>query len=247
MSDKSMANRNRISRIGAGIVALLFAVPSLAQQPQTAANPTANPAPNSSPWPQGVTPPHVTAPYPCHFPRAAFDDNPTMPATVAFTVTVQGKVINPTIARSSGSANMDEAARECITQWAYAPALRDGVPVEMPWSTEISLTRVSRSGAYQLPNYSPPGTNVEMMPVEKYRATVSSINGCDYWHRNAPHGALVAFDVEPDGSVKNATLAATSGDTAVDNDAVTCVSRRIYKPATRNGEPVEVHLKTVVY
>jgi protein TonB len=58
---------------------------------------------------------------------------------------------------------------------------------------------------------------------------------------------LVAFDVEPDGSVKNASVAGSSGDAATDRDAVDCISRRVYKPATRDGEPVEFRLTAELF
>jgi TonB family protein len=170
-----------------------------------------------------------------------------MPAIVKFTVTAKGQVTNPSIVRSSGGDHVDEAALECIRQWVYAPALRDGNPVDQPWATEIGLTITTRSGLRHPSPDAPPGTKFVMMPVEQYRATVSSMVGCEYWHRTARRGALIAFDVEPDGSVKNASVAETSGDPAEDKDAIECISRRVYKPGTRDGEPVEVRLTASLY
>lgn len=51
----------------------------------------------------------------------------------------------------------------------------------------------------------------------------------------------------PDGSVKNASVEATSGDAAEHRDALDCVLRRAYKPATRNGEPVEIRLTAALF
>jgi TonB family protein len=248
-----MSDWNGLSHFGAAITVLLLVTTSaVAQQPQTEAAPSGVPAPDSvehylPSLPPSIVPPRIMAPHPCTFPHSALYDHPTMPAIVTFTVTANGQVTNPSIARSSGSSHVDEGARECITKWVYAPALRDGIAVDQTWATEISLTITTRSGLPQPPPDAPQGSKFIMMPVEKYRATVSGIAGCQLWHPNAARGALIAFDVEADGSVKNASVAETSGDPAIDKDAVDCVSQRVYKPATRDGEPIEIRLTAALY
>jgi len=226
---------------------LLFITTALAQQP---AAPTGSPDTGSyqsylPSLPPSVVPPRIVAPHPCSFPHSAIYDHPTAPAIVTFTVTTRGQVTNATIARSSGSGRVDEAARECVLQWVYAPALRDDAPIDQPWATEISLTIGTRDQTPQLPADAPQGTKFVIMPVRKYRATI--VGGCEQWHRDAPRGVLVAFDVEPDGSVKNATVAESSGDPATDKDAIDCVSQRTYKPATRDGKPVEIRLTASLF
>jgi protein TonB len=52
--------------------------------------------------------------------------------------------------------------------------------------------------------------------------------------------------VAEDGSVKDATVAESSGDPDLDRAAVNCVSSWRYYPAKENGNPIEFDLKTVV-
>jgi len=229
---------------------LVFTGPVPAQQSQPAAPPSAPPATGSfqsylPALPPSVVPPRIVAPHPCNFPHTALYDHPTGPAVVKFTVTAKGEVTNPSIAQSSGSGRVDEAAHACVSEWVYAPALRDGVPVDQDWATEISLTITTRNAQPALPPDAPQGTKLVIMPVRKYRATI--VGGCEQWHRDSPRGVLVAFDVEPDGSVKNAAVAESSGNPAVDKDAVDCVSQRTYKPTTRDGEPVEIRLTSELF
>ena len=195
--------------------------------------------------PPSVVPPRLAAPSPCRFPRAAYFEHPTRPTVVTFTVTSQGRVANAAVAQSSGSSVVDDAVRDCISAFIYAPAMRDGAPTDISWAWEYSLTvSKGRVPTPAPPPDAPPGTKFVMLPVQKYR---SSIGDCERWHGSAPHGVLVAFDVETDGSVKNASVAGSSGDAATDKDAVECVSRRSYKPATRDGEPVEFRLTALLY
>jgi TonB family protein len=234
---------------------LLFAAPASAQPVQPAA-PPAGPPPSVPPagtppstsmenfvpaLPPSVVPPRIEAPYPCRFSHSAVYEHPTGPTIVTFTVTAQGRVTNTSIAQSSGSGVVDEGVRNCVSSFIYAPAIRDGQPVDVTWAYEYNLTITRSRVPPALPPDAPQGTKFVMMPVWK--------NGgdCDRWHRDAPRPALVAFDVEPDGSVKNASVAGSSGDAAIDKDAVDCVSRRIYKPATRDGEPVEFRLTSELF
>jgi TonB family protein len=98
-----------------------------------------------------------------------------------------------------------------------------------------------------LPTGLPQGTKLVMMPAEKPNVGISGVTGCEYWHSHSPHAVLVGFDVEPDGTVQNATVTESSGDPAIDKDAIECVSRRTYKPATRDGAPIEIRLAAQLY
>lgn len=242
---------------------LLLAVPALAQPMQQTPPPTSTPpvaatpppSPGGAPpalamdsflpaLPSSVVPPRIAAPYPCRFPHSVAYAHPTGPAVVTFTVTAQGRVTNASVAQSSGSGVVDEAVRDCVSGFIYAPAMRDGAPIDISWAYQYNLT-ITRS---RLPPAAPPdapvGTKFVMMPVQQYR---SSVGDCERWHGDAAHSVLVAFDVEPDGSVKNASVAGTGGDATIDRDAVDCVSKRAYKPATRDGKPVEIRLTAEMF
>ncbi len=52
---------------------------------------------------------------------------------LAFTVTETGTVQDIRIVQSSGDASEDERAKQCVAQFTFKPATRDGVPVAHPW------------------------------------------------------------------------------------------------------------------
>lgn len=59
--------------------------------------------------------------------------------TVVLSVTlgIDGRVSNVGIARSSGFASLDDAARSAVRQWRWAPTLRNGTPVMVQGVVEI--------------------------------------------------------------------------------------------------------------
>jgi protein TonB len=54
----------------------------------------------------------------------------------------------------------------------------------------------------------------------------------------------VSFTVGADGSVKDVSVAKSSGDTALDQIGVDCVTKWRFSPASRDGQPVEVRGST---
>lgn len=231
------------------VLLLLLAAPAPAQTAADSGAPETPPLQSFVPMlPPSVVPPRISAPYPCHWPHALAYEHPVRPTVMTFTVTAQGRVANPKVAQSSGSEPVDAAAVDCVSDWVYAPAMRDGAPVDVTWATEINLTVTTRMSprAPEPPSNWPTGTAMVMMPVRKF-SLGDGDTGCDAWHRDAARGVLVAFDVETDGSVKGATVAGSSGDAAEDKDALDCVARRTYKPGTRGGVPVEIRLTAELY
>lgn len=56
----------------------------------------------------------------------------------------------------------------------------------------------------------------------------------------------LAFHIMTDGSISNITVAKSSGHDRLDQAAVSCAQSWRYKPATQNGQPVEVPWQTNV-
>ncbi len=57
--------------------------------------------------------------------------------TLSFHVTTDGSVNNVTVAKSSGSQRLDDAAVSCASRWRYKPATVDGNPVEREWQAAV--------------------------------------------------------------------------------------------------------------
>jgi protein TonB len=59
---------------------------------------------------------------------------------MSFHVTADGSVTGATVAKSSGSQRLDDAAVSCVERWHYKAATQDGVPVETPWQANVVWT-----------------------------------------------------------------------------------------------------------
>ena len=56
---------------------------------------------------------------------------------LAFIITENGNVANVTVANSSGSDRLDNAALSCVANWHYRPAMENGVPVAVSWKAQV--------------------------------------------------------------------------------------------------------------
>jgi periplasmic protein TonB len=163
---------------------------------------------------------------------------------VAFTITAQGTVSGAAVEESSGNQQLDLAALMCVEGWLYKPATRDGQPVAAPWKIAIDWSIIPRG---DMPASGTPAGNGAMSVPVWARGGFS----CEQWHSlgssKPEHPVVLTFFVEPDGSVKDVTVAQSSGHPDIDKDAVDCLSERHYIPAKQGGEPVEVHISDFLY
>ena len=84
------------------------------------------------------------------YPAAAMAARAEGVTVVRFTVTEEGRVIDPAVDRSSGNAILDKAALACVAHWHYRPAIKDGEPVAVPWQAEVR---------WALPSAAPPAAS----------------------------------------------------------------------------------------
>jgi len=56
---------------------------------------------------------------------------------LAFQIGTDGSISNISVANSSGSQRLDEAAVACAASWRYKPAIQSGVPVTVQWKTNV--------------------------------------------------------------------------------------------------------------
>lgn len=58
--------------------------------------------------------------------------------TIAFHIAVDGSVKDLSVAETSGSERLDEAAVKCASRWRYKPATgENGAPIEVPWKSRV--------------------------------------------------------------------------------------------------------------
>lgn len=256
------------------LFSLLFFSASAAAQttapaaPETAAiHPTdisqASPVdPYLPPVPPGVVPPRASGLHVCREPP--YLDDVGGITVLTFTITPQGTVADSTVVRSSGFPSFDELARDCVYAWLYSPATKDGHPISFQ-------TAVGVGSLVKLPDEPPvrgasvvefilTGHNkgaLEQQAGASSNASLASnlVQGpartnwhysCESWqyHNN---GVLLAYNVDPEGSVKDISVLNSSGNAEEDADAIKCIAKRAYRPAMQNGRPVEVRLTERLY
>ena len=57
---------------------------------------------------------------------------------LGFKILTDGTVDAVTVVGTSGSPKLDEAAKRCVTNWHYRPALKDGEIVEADWKAKVT-------------------------------------------------------------------------------------------------------------
>ena len=62
---------------------------------------------------------------------------PAIITLVQFTITEQGLVRDPLVLQTSGIAQLDADALDCVRTWTYQPAMKGGVPIAVPWKAEV--------------------------------------------------------------------------------------------------------------
>ena len=211
---------------------LLFACPAFAQAPDAPVPPTAAQVPTFQ-LPPGATQATPTGPpHTCPYPPVYIGPHDSGKTLVGVKVGTTGAVEDSVVVQSSGSPQLDYASQLCVKAWLYNPAMRHGQPIEAWVPTMLNWQMVHRGEAEPALL-----ANTVRPPTRKYSA-----NKCEWWHYHETSGVLLAFYVEQDGSVKNPSILKSTGDPAVDKDALDCVMQLAYEPAKQNGQPVEVRL-----
>lgn len=195
----------------------LFAIFSSGALADTASPPSENPSPTGQP--------HVCTPY---YPEAAVKAGTQGTTIMAFTITAQGRVIGPSIRTSSGNADLDAAALDCVSSWTYKPAAKNGVAVETPWTAAVQW-KLNDVREYQLvavcDRYHPLSA--------KMLSGIGGVTG-------------LTLRVMPDGAVRQATVARSSGDPGLDDAAVRCLDDQRYDPVAMNlpadGLPMQAQI-----
>ncbi|HEY1707977.1 MAG TPA: TonB family protein [Rhizomicrobium sp.] len=75
-----------------------------------------------------------------HYPEKALRDHIEGTTILAFMINTDGRITQASVAKSSGSKELDEATIVCSSRWMYRPAKRDGQPIAVPWGAQVTWT-----------------------------------------------------------------------------------------------------------
>jgi TonB family protein len=134
------------------------------------------------------------------------------------------------VAQSSGSAELDEAARTCVSATRLRPITQDGEPIEVTWKRAV-VWRAHGLSSIIIPQL--PGERVQCVsPQFLIRETVV---------------AEVSFQIGTDGIPKNAKIVQSTGNFNLDRTTLECIvpSFRFFA-ATQQGNPIEIDWRTAV-
>ena len=84
-----------------------------------------------------VKPPKVVNKVDPQYPASARDAKIEGNVAVKIVIDERGRVRNPTIAESSGNADLDKSAMDTVAQWTFQPATLNGKPVEVYFTITI--------------------------------------------------------------------------------------------------------------
>jgi TonB family protein len=174
-----------------------------------------------------------------------------------FVVLPDGTVGDVKVVRSL-HASLDKEAVKAVKQWQFKPGTKDGEPVAVLVSAELTFTLGKRSGQTLLPTL-PLGT-VETPPtaaapapgvVYKPGDGVSPPRVTRQVKPQYPADAMKAkiegrvqleLVVLPDGTVGDVTVV-RSLHTSLDLEAIKAVKQWRFEPGTRDGKPVPVQVE----
>jgi TonB family protein len=176
--------------------------------------------------------PKVSGPA-CTYPQAALRPGVTEQTILTFHVTADGKIVDVGVYASTENAVLDEAAVRCLSNWHADPS-------------EVAGFGSLRAHIYWT---SPPG-NYANLPVGTF--TIGRVQTCEGFYppdeakQKIGGTTTVKFHVSTAGGVSDPQVAESSGDTGLDQAALSCVQSWHYQPAMQNGQPVDFEKKVAV-
>jgi TonB family protein len=154
----------------------------------------------------------------------------------SYRLTSEGEVRDPALYKSSGNAELDNAAFACVRDLGHwAKITVDGKPAEITWVLGYYWRPLPQQSSFADP--SPAG-----------RA-----NRCGFYYppiavRLGQQGnAVVKYRISPTGNVKDAAISESSGYAALDEATLACVASLRYFPAMQNGQAIEIDKSLAVH
>jgi TonB family protein len=186
----------------------------------------AAPAVTAAPPPDTLHPPPPSGAHPhrcAFFPPAAMLNRAGGDVLMSFTVATDGAVQNPVVAKPSGNADLDAGATACVAQWRYKPALKDGVPIAVPWQATIRWVQ----DAWHRPL------------VEKQPAPPCDVDRARIAKAQPGATTIIRYQVATDGTVGDIALTQSSGDATLDQSVAACMAKIRFEPvADADGKPI---------
>jgi TonB family protein len=196
---------------------------------------------------------------------------------VNFTVRADGSVSDPTVVAPSGSTALDDVAVSSIAARHYAPATKNGKPIDTPQKSMKTMFQVSCPFSTSGPTPSihetvlSPASPSTIADTTK-KPSCASVDGknaspldrcsppvMDLWRSPTFHydfgditrggeidPVVLEVTVNADGTVGDVVILQSSGFKMIDNAAVSQARGRFYFPATKNGRPISMQVRSLI-
>jgi TonB family protein len=187
---------------------------------------------------------------------------------VSFTVHADGSASDAAVVVSSDIRRLDDSAVSQVISQHYFPATKNGSPIDTPPKSVKTMFQFSCS---EFGSFAPSQTHPPANPDFRDKLTCLQVDGpnADPRDKCAParidwrhtvqvpfqfvptkggdiQDAIVDFAVHEDGSVSDVTVTRSSGFQTFDTSAVARIAARHYFPATKNGTPIAIHIRSAV-
>jgi len=156
--------------------------------------------------------------------------------TLKFTVTKKGKVTEPEIIEAVPPGYFEEAAIETIKQYEFKPPTRNGEPVDTTVNMQIEFSLKKKDAGYDDSSVTP------AVLLEMYIAPFPEELRKD--HKEGK--VVVKYIVTREGRIKNPTVIESIPPGVFDEYALDAVRHYKYQPATKNGVPVDIVVKSPI-
>jgi TonB family protein len=186
--------------------------------------PTANP----------IKPPQVIDSFPPSYTPEALRMGVEGTVTVEATVDAEGHIKGSRIVHGLGYG-LDEIALVTVQDWKFAPALRDGIPVEAVMQIDVDFS-LENHGAFRVGRgVTAPTVISRVEPQYTDEARAERLMGT----------VVVSATIQKDGSLKVERVL-RGLDHGLTERAVEALEQWKFKPGTNDGEPVVVRLNIEV-
>ncbi|MBN1625311.1 MAG: TonB family protein [Deltaproteobacteria bacterium] len=170
------------------------------------------------------------------YPVEAQFDNVEGTVALKFVVTKEGKATKAKIVKAVPPGYFEEAAIETIKQYEFKPATRNGKPVDTTVSMQIEFSLKDQYAGYDERSGTP------AVLLEIYMAPFPNKLKKDYKEGKV----VVKYIVTREGRIMNPTVIESSPPGVFDEYALEAVTHYRYRPATRNGVPVDCVVKSPI-
>jgi protein TonB len=165
---------------------------------------------------------------PPHYTDAMKKNRPKGDVIVDCIVDEKGAVTKAAV-QASLTPEADQAALECVQQWTFEPATKDGLPVATHLRIPIRFSASSPGGASKLDT--PPRPLKQVPPVSTDAMRRSSLRGT----------VTIECIVDEKGRVTDARVGQSLSPEA-DQAALACAQKWLFQPATKDGQPVKARM-----